>query len=293
LSTSHEDRLGPGARTQPETQAELIHKSSVFPTTQQGDPNTMEIVDPLGLWAVTSDRPLTSSPTFGTSTLYSPVRLSISDANTHPQPERQNRRKFVKLLVVGAAGLVTAVTVGGVSFARAPHGMTLSPQRIENDRVEGSTSIDVYREQDDGHVGMRGRKPHHPKSPKPQPSPSPTQTKTPQPSPTSTPTKTPTPTGTVIGSTTQPTNSAVSFTNPADGQASWLVHMSTGAFVAVEQACTHAGVAVKYNASTGQFNCPAHGAIFNADGTNPQAPATRPLPPVHLTVNANGTITTP
>ncbi len=104
---------------------------------------------------------------------------------------------------------------------------------------------------------------------------------------------TPTPTGTVIGHTNQATNSAMSFTNPADGQASWLVHMSNGNFVAVEQACTPAGVAVKYNASTGQFNCPAHGAIFNADGTNPQPPATRPLPPVHVTVNANGTITTP
>src|SRR5260221_627195 len=80
---------------------------------------------------------------------------------------------------------------------------------------------------------------------------------------------------------------------PADGQASWLFHMSNGNFVAVEQACTHAGVAVKYNASTGQFNCPAHGAIFNADGTNPQPPAPRPLPPVHITVNPNGPITTP
>ena len=104
---------------------------------------------------------------------------------------------------------------------------------------------------------------------------------------------TPTPTGTVIGSSTQATNSAVSFTNPADGQASWLVRMSNGSFVAVEGACTHAGVAVKYNASLGQFTCPAHGAIFNADGTNPQAPARLPLPPVHITVTANGTITTP
>jgi Rieske Fe-S protein len=87
-------------------------------------------------------------------------------------------------------------------------------------------------------------------------------------------------------------NSAVSFTNPADGQGSWLVHMSNGNFVAVEQACTHAGVPVRYNASTGQFNCPAHGAIFNADGTNPQAPATRPLPTVSIRVNGDGTITT-
>ena len=69
--------------------------------------------------------------------------------------------------------------------------------------------------------------------------------------------------------------------------------MSNGNFVAVEQAYTHAGVAVKYNANTGQFNCPCHGAIFNADGTNPQPPATRPLPPVPITIHADGTITTP
>jgi Rieske Fe-S protein len=104
---------------------------------------------------------------------------------------------------------------------------------------------------------------------------------------------TPTVRGTVIGSSTQATNTAVAFTNPADGQVSWLVHMSNGTFVAVEQACTHAGVAVRYNPSTGQFNCPAHGAIFNADGTHPQSPANKPLPPVHITVNANGSITTP
>jgi Rieske Fe-S protein len=293
--------IPPNATTQSEAPTELLHTSAAFPTHVEGYPDATDVVDPLGLWAVTSGRPLTSSPTPGTSTLRPPVRQSKSDSNARLQPERHDRRKFVKLLVVGAAGLVTAVTVGGVSFARAPHSMTQSPSRIEDDRSEGSTSIEAHRERDDGDWRRSGRRPHKTpapsQSPTPRPSPSPTQTATPQPTQTATPTPQPTmpptPTGTVIGSTTQATNSVVSFTNPADGQASWLVHMSNGNFVAVEQACTHAGCPVKYNASTGQFNCPCHGAIFNADGTNPQAPATRPLPPVHITVNANGTITMP
>jgi hypothetical protein len=51
----------------------------------------------------------------------------------------------------------------------------------------------------------------------------------------------PIPTGTVIGSTTQATNSAVSFTNPTDGQGSLLIHLPNGKFVACERACTHQG----------------------------------------------------
>jgi Rieske Fe-S protein len=96
----------------------------------------------------------------------------------------------------------------------------------------------------------------------------------------------------VIGHTSQATNTAVAFTNPADGQASWLVHMGNGNFVACEQACTHAGVPVKYDASSGQMVCPAHGATFNADGTNPSSPAPSQLPKVTIRVNGDGTITT-
>ena len=308
MNMSHEDQLGndPFGVYQDEEPGTLapaqavLNTNSAFPTHSEGYPDATEVVDPLGLWAVTSGKPLTSSPEPGTSTLRPPVLQEKSGSNSSPQPERQDRRKFVKLLVVGAAGLVTAVTIGGVSFARAPHSMTQSPARIDDDRSEGSTSIEAHRERDDGDWSRRGRRPHKTpapsQSPTPRPSSSPTQTPTPQPTQTATQTPTPqptTPAGTVIGSTSQATNSVVSFTNPADGQASWLVHMSNGNFVAVEQACTHAGCPVKYNASTGQFNCPCHGAIFNADGTNPQAPANKPLPPVHITVNANGTITTP
>jgi Rieske Fe-S protein len=283
----------PGAATQPDAPTEPLPTNTAFPSPAEGNPDALPGVDPFALWAATSGKPLTSPPAPEPSTQRPLVRLAKSDRRSRPRPAQQDRRKLIKLLAVGATGLVTVVTVGGISFARAAESTTQTPSRTAEDRSEGSTSIDAHRERDDGERERDdeegGKRPH--KKPTPQPSPSPTQT--PQPSPTSTPTMTPTPTGTVIGHTNQATNSAMSFTNPADGQASWLVHMSNGNFVAVEQACTHAGVAVKYNASTGQFNCPAHGAIFNADGTHPQAPATKPLPPVHITVNANGTITTP
>ncbi len=197
--------------------------------------------------------------------------------------------------------------MGGISFARSPqhtsgsatHGgddgaISTIPQKERDTDKDGDGSGDRDDDGDGQHKGPH-KKPTPTGSPTSTQTPSPTKTPGPQPSPTKPPTTTPTPppAGKVIGSSTQTANTAVAFTNPADGQASWLVRMSNGTFVAVEGACTHAGVAVKYNASLGQFTCPAHGAIFNADGTNPQAPATLPLPPVHITVNANGTITTP
>ena len=90
------------------------------------------------------------------------------------------------------------------------------------------------------------------------------------------------------------TNSAVSFTNPADGQSSLLIHLGNGNFVACERACTHAGVAVNYNSGSGQLDCPAHGAVFNpANGfSHTSGPGNGPLASVSIRVNADGTITT-
>lgn len=222
--------------------------------------------------------------------LFPSLATAPNNPASAPQtPARRNRRKFISLLVVGAVGVATAVTVGGVTFAREVEGGSHGDGK--------GTGVIVKRQGDDGEKdgkdGEDGKHPHKTPTPSKTPTTQPTPNPTAQPTTAPTPKPTTAPSGTVIGSTSQAANTAVAFTNPADGQASWLVHMSNGNFVAVEQACTHAGVAVKYNASTGQFNCPAHGAIFNADGTNPQAPATKPLPSVHVTVNANGTITTP
>lgn len=100
-------------------------------------------------------------------------------------------------------------------------------------------------------------------------------------------------TGTVVAEQTLAKNSAALFTNPADKQSSLLVHLSTGDFVAYEQACTHQGVAVNYDQKTQKFVCPAHGAIFDPakGGAVVQGPATTPIASVKISVNSDGTIT--
>jgi Rieske Fe-S protein len=291
--------LLPGATTQPDAPTEILHPSAAFPATEEGYSDTILGVDPFAWWAATSGRPLTSSQTHVSSTMLQ----SKSDSPSRPQPERQNRRKFVKLLVVGAAGLATAVTIGGVSFARTFQRMTQSPSLIEDDRSDGPTSIDAHRERDDEDWGRKGRRQHktltHSQSPTPSPkqtqTPQPSQTQTPQPTQIPKPTMTTTPTGTVIGSTSQATNSAVSFTNPADNQGSFLIHLGNGNWVACERACTHQGAWVNYDPTTGRLVCPAHGAIFDPANACSvlQGPAATPLPTVSIHVNANGTITTP
>jgi Rieske Fe-S protein len=96
-----------------------------------------------------------------------------------------------------------------------------------------------------------------------------------------------------VGSTNLAINASVDFNNPVNGTASLLIHLPSNSFVAYERACTHQGVAVHYDAATHTLVCPAHGAIFDPanGGKVLQGPATRPLPPVTVLVNADGTIT--
>ena len=292
----------PGEGAQHDAPTELFPTKAASLPLAEGDADEMEGIDPFALWAATSGKPLTSTPSPEPATQRSPVRRAKSDARSSTLPTQQGRRKLVKLLAIGTATVLGASSVGGISFAHFVSSMKRLPWQADDDASARSMSIDAHR----GRAFRGKRRPMPPQrmpprrptptptaQPTPTPTAQPTPTPTPRPTPTPQPTPTPTPTGTVIGSTSQPTNSAASFTNPADGQASWLVHMMNGNFAAVEQACTHAGCPVKYNTSTGQFNCPCHGAIFNADGTNPQPPAKTPLPPVPFTIHADGTITSP
>jgi serine/threonine protein kinase/nitrite reductase/ring-hydroxylating ferredoxin subunit len=139
--------------------------------------------------------------------------------------------------------------------------------------------------------------------PSPAPQPSPTSQPSPPPPPPPQPTPTPVPppppppppshTGTVIGYTNQSTNSAHSFTNPADGQSSLLVRLPNGNFVATERACTHDGVDVNYDSSNQRLVCPAHHAVFDpSNGDHLSGPGNGPLPTVPIRVNGDGTITT-
>jgi Rieske Fe-S protein len=88
-------------------------------------------------------------------------------------------------------------------------------------------------------------------------------------------------------------NAALNFTNPANGKASVLVHLSDGNFVAYERACTHVGVYVNYDPAQKLLVCPAHGATFDPaqNAAVKQGPATRPLPKVTVHINSDGSIT--
>lgn len=238
------------------------------------------------------------------SDLFPPTEVAPDAGGSVGKPVQANRRKFISLLAISAVGVATVATVGGVSFAKdidgwIHHGSDGSVANVgtgnHRDGRDKDGDGDGRDTDGDGDGTESGEgKHHHPgKTPTPQPTTAPKPTPQPTTAPKPTPQPTTAPTGTVIGQSSQATNTAMLFTNPADGKASWLVHTKSGTFVAVEAQCTHAGVQVNYNPNTGQFNCPAHGAIFNADGTNPQSPAPTPLPPVHITVNANGAITTP
>ncbi len=97
----------------------------------------------------------------------------------------------------------------------------------------------------------------------------------------------------VVGTTELPINASMGFLNPADGNSSILIHLPNGKYVAYERACTHQGVSVHYDSATHKLVCPAHGAIFDPanNATVLQGPAAKPLAPVTVRVNADGTIT--
>ncbi len=47
----------------------------------------------------------------------------------------------------------------------------------------------------------------------------------------------------------------------------------TGTYIAVAQACTHAGVSVVYQSSSNSFYCNAHGSAFSSSGSVTSGPA--------------------
>jgi len=60
---------------------------------------------------------------------------------------------------------------------------------------------------------------------------------------------------------------------------------------AFERACTHQGTSVDWQAGSGDFLCPNHGARFAATGQVTMGPANTPLRAIEVSVAADGTVT--
>ncbi len=90
-----------------------------------------------------------------------------------------------------------------------------------------------------------------------------------------------------------PTNSAVTFTIPSNGDPGVLIHLNNGKFACFDATCTHAGCPVQFDPSTSYLICPCHGAEF--DPANNAAvvggPTNTPLTSVPINISSTGAIT--
>ncbi len=309
---------GQSASVQPTRTTQKLPQQEVQPHSANHQAGSLAGIDPFAWWSAPTTKASQPQPgTFAHKPQRPPVRLASTRGRR--QTSRQDRRQVVKLLATGTA-VAGIFAAGGISFAHFVQSLKQA-QQVANVPTSAPTTTTQGNTPTTGSTPATGTTPAPQQSPTasksttPQPSPAhsaqstptahptqqstPTPTPTPKPTPTPTPKPTPTPshTGTVIGYTSQATNSAKSFTNPADGNDSLLIHLGNGNFVACERACTHQGVAVNYDSGGGKVVCPAHGAIFDpangfsyVPGSGP--PGLNPLHQVTIRVNADGTITT-
>jgi cytochrome b6-f complex iron-sulfur subunit len=66
-----------------------------------------------------------------------------------------------------------------------------------------------------------------------------------------------------------------------------VAYTANGTYVAVSQACTHAGANVTYDLNANAFYCPAHGSMFALNGTVSRGPAGSPLGTYKTTLTGN------
>lgn len=302
--------LNPAPALSAGADASSLERSSPGPSFLTGEPFpqagnqpvSLGGTDPFLCWSSASTGFQAPSQVAGTLASRPGSRSNGSRGRPRSRQVQQDRRRLVKLMVVGGT-TAGVVAIGGISLARLAQSQRQALSQITNTSqpvsttAPGSTSTTSNETPAPGSTPRATGTPAPSKSPTPQPTsgkgaqPSPTA----QPKPTQPPTPTPTPghTGTVIGHTSQANNSAVAFTNPANGHASLLIRLANGNFVACETACTHAGVPVNYSSGSQKLICPAHGATFDpANGFAPTSPAPSPLPRVSIRVNGDGTITT-
>jgi Rieske Fe-S protein len=68
-------------------------------------------------------------------------------------------------------------------------------------------------------------------------------------------------------------NSAVSYTNSANGLPEVLVRLSEGRFVAYSAVCSHQGCTVAYRPQIRKLVCPCHGGVYDPARAGPSSPA--------------------
>ena len=319
------------AIVQPASASHMPPEHGVLPHPANNHGNSLTGIDPFAWW-FTSTTEAPQPGTLASRPERPPVRLASTRGRR--QIARQDRRQVVKLIATGTAvvgafamgGLSfaylaqslkqsqqvasapasgsTTITQGNTPTTGTTQAPQMSPTASKSTTTQASpthaTQSTPAAQPTQHSTPQSTPQPSQHSTPQPtpkptqQPTPQPTQQPTPQPTPKPTPSPTPSHSGTVIGSTSQSSNSSKSFTNPADGKGSLLLHLSNGNFVACESACTHQGVAVNYDPGSGHLVCPAHGAIFDPASSFSvlQGPATSPLPAVSIHVNADGTITT-
>jgi cytochrome b6-f complex iron-sulfur subunit len=63
--------------------------------------------------------------------------------------------------------------------------------------------------------------------------------------------------------------------------------LTSASFVALSEACTHAGCTVSYSGSSSQFVCPCHGGIFDTSGNVVSGPPPSALTKYNTTLSGN------
>jgi nitrite reductase/ring-hydroxylating ferredoxin subunit len=217
-------------------------------------------IDPFAWWSSHSGRRKSQLPAAPVPARRISLSLALPGSLKRSRPDQRGRRKIVTLVVTSVA-TAGALSVGGITFAHLAQSLKPSSQRASAPTASpGITPAD----------GAAATQPVQPAA-----------------------AATHAPIGTVIGSTTQPVNSARVFSNPRSSASSLLIHLSNGHFVACERACAHGGVLVDYDPERKMIVCPAHGAVFDprAGFSHVSGPGRGALPRVTIHVNDDGTIT--
>jgi len=66
-----------------------------------------------------------------------------------------------------------------------------------------------------------------------------------------------------------------------------VARTTSGAYVALSMACTHAGTTVYYDPASNSLHCPSHGSDFATNGAVINGPANSPLATYHTTVTGS------